>query len=655
MLVRVYVDAQRVKNLPHGLDVAGCKRGEWIDVVVDEEELNRIRGKGFMTRILLEDVDAYHRKMQGQYHNYQEFVDSLTNIAVQHPEIAKLDTIGISYEGREILCLKISDNVNIDEDEPELLFMGLHHAREWPTLEICLFYADTLARAYGVDSQITEIVDSREIWIVPCVNPDGYVWCHDLGHDWRKNRRYFSEYGTYGVDLNRNYDGACNGDPRGEWGSITGWATSHNPSTSVYCGPYPFSESETQAIRDLILVHNFVFTVSYHTYGEEILWPWGYTYDRAPDASILSQVGNTMASKITCQSGYGTYDGYQSSGLYPTTGDTDDWVYGYNLYVGGKNTLSYTIETCNEFHPPASELNQVVRENFDGALYLCEIADNVAKVMIPRVMPPTIKIIDYDSAGNYTICWSPPNTNSNPNYYQLDELTNLSIVTDDAESINSCWNFNGFDTSSARCHSSNHSYYSATQSTYDVVSMTTYWPIPISLGDSLTFWCWYNIQGNRDYAYVEVSTDCREWKILDSFSGYSEWARKAYSLEDYVGGSIFIKFRYVTDGGYLGEGFYVDDIYPVGCFDSILTLSTSIEDTFYTIACKPSGVYYYRVRGYNSRGWGDFSQLEGIVIKNPVYTIYGKVGLSDNPTDSSGSVVTIEGTSYSDSTDTHGA
>ncbi|HID94255.1 MAG TPA: hypothetical protein EYP60_09200, partial [bacterium (Candidatus Stahlbacteria)] len=172
MLVRVYVDAQRVKNLPHGLDEAGCKRGEWIDVVVDEEELNRIRGKGFMTRILLEDVDAYHRKMQGQYHNYQEFVDSLTNIAVQHPEIAKLDTIGISYEGREILCLKISDNVNIDEDEPELLFMGLHHAREWPTLEICLFYADTLARAYGVDSQITEIVDSREIWIVPCVNPD---------------------------------------------------------------------------------------------------------------------------------------------------------------------------------------------------------------------------------------------------------------------------------------------------------------------------------------------------------------------------------------------------------------------------------------------------------------------------------------------------
>ena len=438
-------------------------------------------------------------------------------------------------------------------------------------------------------------------------------------------------------------------------GSITGWATSHNPSTSVYCGPYPFSESETQAIRDLILVHNFVFTVSYHTYGEEILWPWGYTYDRAPDADILSEVGERMASKITRQSGYGTYDPHQSVGLYPTTGDADDWIYGYNLYVAGKNTLPYTIETCNEFHPPASELNQVVRENFDGALYLCEIADNVAKVMIPRVMPPTIKIIDYDSAGNYTICWSPPNTNSNPNYYQLDELTNLSIVTDDAESINSCWNFNGFDTSSARCHSSNHSYYSATQSTYDVVSMTTYWPIPISLGDSLTFWCWYNIQGNRDYAYVEVSTDCREWKILDSFSGYSEWARKAYSLEDYVGGSIFIKFRYVTDGGYLGEGFYVDDIYPVGCFDSILTLSTSIEDTFYTIACKPSGVYYYRVRGYNSRGWGDFSQLEGIVIKNPVYTIYGKVGLSDNPTDSSGSVVTIEGTSYSDSTDTHGA
>jgi len=652
MLVRIYVDASKVKDLPHGLDIASSKIGKWIDVVTDEEELNAIRGKGFITEILLDDVNAYHRKMQAQYHYYQEFVDSLTNIAVQHPEIAKLDTIGTSYEGREILCLKISDNVNMDEDEPELLFMGLHHAREWPTLEICLFYADTLTRAYGTDSQITEIVNSREIWIVPCINPDGYVYCHDQGIDWRKNRRPVP--GGIGIDLNRNYDGSCNGDPWGEWGSITGWATSHNPSTSTYCGPCPFSESETQAIRDLVLSHNFVFTVSYHTYGEEILWPWGYIFDLAPDADILSELGERMASEITRQSGYGTYDPHQSVGLYPTTGDTDDWVYGYDLYVAGKNTLPYTVETCNQFHPPASELAQVIRENFDGALYLCEVVGTVATIMIPRVMPPSIKIIDYDSTGNYTICWSQKNPASNPNHYQLDELMNLSIVTDDADSLNPCWNFNGFDTSSARYHSPNHSYYSVTQSANDVISMTTSWPVPISLGDSLTFWCWYNIKARSDYAYVEVSTDSREWQILGSFNGSSGWVRKAYTLEDYVGGSIFIKFRYVTNGGYPGEGFYVDDIYPIGCFDSIFILSASIEDTFYTIACKPSGVYYYRVRGYNSQGWGDFSQLKDMVVENPSYTIFGKVGLSNNPTDSSGSVVTVEGTSYFDSTDVHG-
>jgi len=612
MLVRIYVNVNKTKDLPRGLDIVGRKSSNWIDVVTDEEELNTIRGRGFTTETLIEDVNTYHRKMRGQYHNYQKFVDSLTNIALQHPDIVNLDTIGMSYEGREILSVKISDNVNIDEDEPELLFMGLHHAREWPTLEICLFYADTLARAYGVDSTITEILDSREIWIVPCINPDGYVYCHDQGNDWRKNRRPIS--GGIGIDLNRNYDGTCNGDPWGEWGSITGWATSHDPWDETFCGPYPFSENETQAIRDLVLSHDFIFTVSYHTYGEEILWPWGYTLDLAPDAAILSDMGEMMASKIARQSGDGTYDPHQSAGLYPTTGD--------------------------------------------GALYLCEIASTVASTVPPRVIPPGVKIINYDSTVNYTICWSQKNPAANPIQYQLDELTNFSILTDDVESLNLYWDFDGFSISSVRSYSSNNSYYSVTQSSYDVVSMTTIWPVPISVGDSLTFWCWYDIKSNKGYAYAEVSTDGREWQILNSldpFNGSSGgWVRKTYTLEDYVGGSIFIKFRYVTNGNNPGEGFYVDDVYPIAYFDSVSTLSTSIEDTCYNIAHKPSGTYYYRASGYNSRGWGDFSQLKGVEVENPVYTIYGKVGLTDNPADSSGSVVTLEGTSYFDSTDTHG-
>lgn len=196
MLVRVYGELPKVR----GLDIVSIKPGQWIDIIMKPEELSLISTTKF--DILLDDVEAFERKMKGEYHDYNDFVDSLIQISTNHPAIAQLDTIGISYENRPILGLKISDNVTHDEDEPELFFMGLHHAREWPTLEICLFYADTLTRAYDWDDHITEIVDSREIWIVPCLNPDGYIYCHDQGNDWRKNRRYFPEYGTYGVDLN---------------------------------------------------------------------------------------------------------------------------------------------------------------------------------------------------------------------------------------------------------------------------------------------------------------------------------------------------------------------------------------------------------------------------------------------------------------------
>ena len=128
--------------------------------------------------------------------------------------------------------------------------MGLHHAREWPTVEICLHIANNLTSLYGVNSTITSLVNNRRIWIVPCVNPDGYYYCHDQGHDWRKNRHYFPQYGTYGVDLNRNYNGSSDGNAWGAWGSIDSASVTHDPSDEVYCGPGPTSELEIQAISN---------------------------------------------------------------------------------------------------------------------------------------------------------------------------------------------------------------------------------------------------------------------------------------------------------------------------------------------------------------------------------------------------------------------
>jgi len=618
-LVRVYVKTvDEMRRMPRALDVAGRRYGEWIDVVVTPEKLREIQSTGLPTEIVLEDVDAYSRSVKGAYRTFPQLVSDLQDIAASYPSIARLDTLGSSYEGRPLLVLKISDNVGTDEDEPELLFMGLHHAREWPSLEIACFIADTLTGGYGNNSHITDIVDYREIWVLPCVNPDGYVYCHDGGNDWRKNRHYFAQFGTYGVDLNRNYNGSCNGDPQGAWGTTgAGGGTTHYPEGEVYCGPSPFSEIEIQAVRDLFLVHDFIIDVSYHTYGEIVIYSWGYSGSvQTPDHDLLSDVGTEMASRITQQDGTGTYDAAQSPALgYTASGDTDDWAYGYHHYVRGTNCIGYTVEACNQFHPPESYLDQIVRENFDGAIYLCDIADSVAGLMTPRVMPPVIDPMN-TVPGSYTVFWRPQNPAAEADIFQLDELTGLSVVTDDAENGSGLWDLAGFSVSTTRSHSVTHSFRSSSgiDEAYD--AMTSVQPHLVSSGDSLTFWCWYDIEEDWDMAYAEISVDGMRFELLETFTGASGgWVRRAHSLEEYVGKSVFFRFRYTTDSYVLEEGLYVDDIHPVASYSSVSTLSSSITDTFYAIAGQTPGDYTYRVKGHNTdRGWGDWSCYQDVTV-----------------------------------------
>ncbi len=604
-LVRIYdigVNKSSLYKQFSGLDIAGHKPGKWIDVIVTQEELSKLTGKNI--KVLVQDIEELEKSLKDFYHSYSGFVDTFMQIAIDYPNITKLYTIGVTWGGRDILAMKISDNVEVDEDEAELVFMGLHHAREWPSLEIPLFFADTLTRAYGNDSHITNLINEREIWLIPCVNPDGYVYCHDEGNDWRKNRRPLPG-GYCGVDPNRNYDGSCDGNPWGAWGGVFAWPTTHFPLYEIYCGPLPFSEAETQAVRDFVIAHNFTFCVSYHTYSELVLWPWGYTYQGIPDSVLIAQVGENMASRIGCQ-GSGTYDAFQASGLYPTTGTTDDWVYGHGLFVEEKNTLAYTVEACSSFHPGANELNQVIRENFDGAIYLCDIADSIKNLLVPRIIPPVIGQLD-TSFGNYEITWSQKDADK----YALQKFQGFSAICDSVEEVSDLWILDGFTRSNIKAHSGSYSYFSGDSNSM-VTSMTTRYPLPQT--DSLVFWVEYTLQSEYDYTFVEVSSTGKEWKILDSFNGTSGgWKRKAYQFPSSK--SLFVRFRYVTDYESIYEGFYVDDIYPVASFDSIITISEDITDTFYLTTDNLEGIHWYCVKGHNLRGWGDFSELEDVVIK----------------------------------------
>ena len=300
------------------------------------------------------------------YRDFADVVQALYDNETKHPGIAKVYDIGDSWEktegiaDRDILALKISDNPDVNESEPRALIMALHHAREWPTTEIALQLIENLTELYGVDSRISWLVDNVETWIVPVVNPDGLDFSMAYDDMWRKNRRDNGD-GTYGVDLNRNYNGSENGDPLGAWG-VAG--TSSNTADSTYCGEYAFSEPETQAIRSLAENLSFSVAIDFHTYSNLVMWPWGYTTDLPPDNEDLVRIGTDLAAM-------NGYEADQSVGLYPTTGDSLDWLY------GSKDVFAFLFEVGEgmDFNPDdADTVLEQIAENIPPALHLIEIA-----------------------------------------------------------------------------------------------------------------------------------------------------------------------------------------------------------------------------------------------------------------------------------------
>jgi len=265
-----------------------------------------------------------------RYHSYTEMVTDIQATEVAHPDIVHVFSIGKSYQGRDIWAAKISDHVAIDEGEPEILFDALHHAREHLTVEQALYLLHLLADNYGVDPQITNIVNASEIWIIFAVNPDGFVYdltCTGSSHPpycaWRKNRQPNAGTSAIGTDLNRNYGY--------RWGCCGG--SSSNPASILYRGPRPESAPEVRAVRDFVRsrvvggIQQIRAHITFHTNGELILWPYGYTKANVPaDMTSVDHLAfYRMAKAMAARNGY---TAMQSSDLYVTDGDQIDWMYG---------------------------------------------------------------------------------------------------------------------------------------------------------------------------------------------------------------------------------------------------------------------------------------------------------------------------------------
>lgn len=341
-----------------------------VQITATPAEVRRLQRQGFTVEPVNRVLDF--PSSDSAYHNYAEMIADVNAIVAKYPAIASKRVLGKSYEGRDIVAVKISDNVATDEAEPEVLYDANHHAREHITVEQALYLMHEFTDDYASDSRVKAIVDSREIWIVPSVNPDGSEYDIATGsyRSWRKNRQPNSGSTAVGTDLNRNYSY--------NWGCCGGSSTSK--SSETYRGASAFSAPETKVIRDFVAsrvvggVQQIKTTMDFHSYSELVLWPYGYTTSKTgpglttDDNNALATLGRQMAAT-------NSYTAEQSSALYITDGDLLDWLWGtYKIFA-------YTFEMYPKtssgggFYPPGSVITTQTARNREAALRLAEIAD----------------------------------------------------------------------------------------------------------------------------------------------------------------------------------------------------------------------------------------------------------------------------------------
>lgn len=615
-IVRVYASAiHDLKRISEkmDLDIAGARGGEYYDIFADSELLLRIMNSGLSYEVIVHDLAQAKESVRAQYLSYAEIEDSLRQLAQDYPGICMFDSLPIvTHEGNWIYGIKISDNPYIEDDgEPGFLIDGTHHSNEWACVPVVLFFADSMLAAYNVEPEITEIINNTEIYCFPVINVDGYLYDYDPygGNYWRKNREPFD--GEIGTDPNRNYSG-CSPDIEGDWGAVDEYQATHRPSSTTFCGAYANSGEETRALTLYVKDRIINAYMSYHSSGEVLCWPWGWTGEGAPDSLLYDQVGDHMASQVQRLS-YGTYgSGPIYSRIYPVSGSSLDWFYSWCRWVGGVAILSFTTELGTSQYQPVNDLDHMVHQNFNALRYLAGFCDSIVLLLDGVVPPPKINALGTVGT-DYTVTWHAKNTSeNNPLHWELVELSNPSVIEDDLESGVSRWTLQGFALSATQVHSGTNSFFSGSIDHMNHAVRTAH-PYPVEVGDSVTFWCWYDLETNYDVAVVEVSENTKEWFNLDTtrFNGNSNgWVYKAYSLEDWVGRSVFIRFRAMTDGSVLNNGFYVDDIFPACYFGNVDTIASNITDTLYSFVGHPSGEYYYMARGFNADwGWGDYSYL----------------------------------------------
>ena len=561
-----------------------------------------------------------------------------------------------TYEDRFLQWVKISDNPNTNENEPEVLYTAVHHAREPASLQQLIFYMWYLLENYETDQEIRDIVDNTELYFIPCVNPDGYVYNEtdepQGGGMWRKNR-----FNTHGVDNNRNYSYIDNNGNE-VWNTA---GTSNNTGNDTYAGTEPFSESENSAIRYFVENNDFKLALNNHTYSNLLLYPFGYDYNQFTEDN---EVFESISGLLVQENGY---ENILSSELYPAAGDSDDFMYGM-LTTENSGTrdkiFAMTPEIGSSFWPAAATIEDLCKEMLFLNLNAARLVNNYAT--LNEISSYTIEGLSFNSTyelqrlgisepGDFSVTFVPVSDNissveSVNNYNQLvlgetvegsfSITLNSNINVGDDVSYKLVLNNGAFDkeyqitkifgeysaiftdsegafsgnwiTNSNEWAETNEDYFSASTSITDspnnnyynnensVITINN----EIDLSDysyaEITFKAKWEIQSNFDYVQLEIYSDNSDYWIPQCgiytqsgggnhqnaygeplYSGNQDaWIEEKISLSDYLGESILIRFKIITNGFGRRDGFYFDDL-EINGISNQLNVNNNVNEFTY--------------------------------------------------------------------------
>lgn len=645
------------RQLNLDIDHGTYKQNTWFITFLHSHDLQILKDNGYEYEILIDDVQKeYEERVQqsnqkslksnqcnnlsaypevenfslgsmGGFYTYTEMLADLDSMRAKYPNLIT-QKAAISnfqtHENRPIYWLRISNTPEVETNKPKALYTAVHHAREPVSMSVVMYYMWFLLENYDRNDEIKYIVDNTELYFVPCINPDGYIYNQTTnpngGGMHRKNRRNVGTTNK-GVDLNRNY--------AYQWGGV---GTSTNTNNDTYRGSAAFSEPETQAIKWLTENHDFSIALNYHSYSNLLLFPWGYTSSiQCEDHELFENFTEYMVR----ENGYGNI---QSSGLYPAAGDSDDWMYGDTSTKAKIFALTPEVgSNSDNFWPVPNRILPLCKENLWQNISAAKILlDNVdVKDLSPDIYSTTSGFIklNYQRLGlkneNFSIsisaidnCFStvgnpilvsglefgesatdsiqfvlsPENISNNTFRYEIIVTTanftfrdtviryfgDLDIPFEDNPISMISWQLPTDWGKDVDAYTPPFSTSDSPNGNYSNNTTNNLFTTSIDLTDAaeafLNFYAKWNIEAGYDYMQISASIEgSNSWTPLcgrytksgtsDQDEGnplydgiQNQWVYESINLKNFTGFNVILRFQMVSDGFENADGFKFDDL-----------------------------------------------------------------------------------------------